>query len=238
MSRFGRVCLCAGVMVGWSAFAVSAEEKVDNPEYKHWAQFKPGSFAEVKMESTVMGTKTKAVTITTLKQLTVEKAVVEVKMTSEAMGQKMEMPPSTQDIPAKIEKQDLPDLEPKKGKQPDGTEVLEVKKGKEEVKIDDKKIATEWLESKVKTGDSTITSKVWTSEEIPGHIVKMTTKVDGQMKSETEGKLERFKADKGGKPDKDKKDARPEADPKGKQAKKAGDEKGEKKDPKEGKDKK
>lgn len=244
MSRFGRVCLCAGVMVGWSAFAVSAEEKVDNPEYKHWAQFKPGSFAQLKVIATVMGTKTETLTTSTLKELTPEKAVVEMTVVTEAMGQKTEMPAMKRDVLAKIEKKDLPDLDPKKGKQANGTEILEIKKGKEELKVGDKKVATEWVETKIKSADDISTTKIWNSEEIPGRVVKMSTKMEGQTPVETEGNLEKFKADKGGKPDKaadadkdkakdkDKKDAKPEAGAKDKEAKKAGDDKSEKKDKK------
>ncbi len=242
MSRFGRVCLCAAVMVGWSASAVFAEEKVDNPEYKHWAQFKVGSFSQLKMLSTVMGTKAETLTTTTLLELTAEKAVVEMKMVNEVMGQKLEVPATKRDIPAKIEKKDLPDPDLKKGKLPDGTEILEVKKGKEEIKIGDKKIDTEWVETKMKKDDSTITSKAWTSEEIPGRIVKTSTKMEGQTPTESEGKLEKFKADKGGKPEKtadadkdktkDKKDAKPKAGAKDKETKKAEEGKGEKKDKK------
>jgi hypothetical protein len=233
-------------MIGWSALAVFAEEKVDNPEYKHWAQFKVGSFSQLKMLSTMMGTKTETLTTTTLMELTAEKAVVEMKMVNEVMGQKSEIPATKRDIPAKIEKKDLPDLDLKKGKLPDGTEVLEVKKGKEDIKIGDKKIATEWVETKMKKDDSTITSKAWTSEEIPGRIVKTSTKMEGPMPTESEGVLGKFKADKGGKPEKagdadkgeakdkdeakDKKDAKPEAG--AKETKKAGEEKDEKKDKK------
>jgi len=248
MSKFGRVCLCAAVMIGWSALAVFAEEKVDNPEYKHWAQFKVGSFSQLKMISSVMGNKGETLMTMTLKELTPEKAVVETSMVTEAMGQKHEMPATKQEILAKIEKTDVKEFEPKKGKQPDGTEVLEVKKGKEDVKIGDKKVATEWFESKIKKDGSTVTAKVWHCEEIPGRVVKMSTKMEGPMASESEGTLEKFKADKGGKVEKageadedkakekdkakDKEDAKPEAGAKDKETKKVEEGQGEKKDKK------
>ena len=185
--------ICGLVVCGLTVSAVQATEKVDSPMYKHWAKFKPGAFAEMKAESTTMGMKTEMTVTMTLKEITPEKAVVEMKGVNVMGDQKTEMPAQKQEWPAKVDADTAKQMDtPKKGDKIKDAEVLDVKQGEEEVKVGDKKIKCKWVETKIKREDSTITTKAWTSEDIPGQMVKTVMNVDGKMKMTSEGSLVKY----------------------------------------------
>jgi hypothetical protein len=194
------------MMVCWSTVAVFADEKVDNPEYEHWAQFKPGSFSKVKWTVVVDGVTIKMVVTTTLKKVTSEKVEIQTKTVTSTEGVKDNLSVTNEPIPAKVKREKLK-IEPKEvGKLPDGREVLDLKRGQEKIKIRGEEIATEWIETKIKIKnkkeDRTIVSKTWTSEDIPGRVVKMVSGDESGMITDVEQNLEEFKAnqaDDGGK---------------------------------------
>jgi hypothetical protein len=246
MSQPGRICTFVVVAVGWSVSTVFAQDKVDNPDYMHWTQFKVGSFSQTRATNVIAGEKGETIVTVTLKELTPEKAIVEVKTVDAAAGRKAAETTRQVGFPAKIEKAKLR-VEPKeKGKLPDGREVLDIKQGAEELEVAGQKIKTNWTETKIKHESLIITEKTWTSDDIPDRTVKTVSTTEGEMDSKSEVVLEKFKADKNSKAgksadaekNKDKKDAKPEAVAKDKETKKAPDEKAEKKDQKDGKDKK
>ena len=197
MKRNLIACCCALALCGLLVTPVAGGEKIDNPLYKHWAQFKVGSFAKSKMDNTVkvagMEMKTKTTTTTTLKKLTSEKAVIEVEMVTIANGQEIKMPATMQDIPAKIDKPKPEDMPLPKDK---SIEKPKIKQGKEVLEVAGKKIKTEWTETTVKQDGNTITTKMWMSEEIPGQTVKMKVKTKGEAEMVGEAILVEFKADK------------------------------------------
>ncbi len=186
-------CCCALALCGLLVSPAVAGEKIDNPQYKHWAQFKVGSFAKCKMVQNVeaggMKMETTTTTTTTLKKLSAEKAVIEIEMVTVANGQEMKMPATTQDIPAKIDKPKPEETKPPKDKP-------KTKQGKEVLDIAGKKIKTEWTESTMKHAQTTVTTKMWMSEEIPGQMVKMKVNTSGEAKMVSETILIKFKADK------------------------------------------
>lgn len=211
-TRIGVFALVIGACLASVAWG---DEKVDNPMYKHWAQFKPGSFATLKAQTTTMGVKSETTATTTLKELTADKAVIETKAVSEAAGQKVELPVIKNEIPAKISAEEAKmQIEPPKGKQKDGSEVVDVQKGKEEIEVMGKKVKTEWTEVKSKVEGQLITAKTWTCEDVPSKVVKVVTKLEGPMASITEVALADFKASKTDKADAgDKKDKDEKKDP-------------------------
>jgi hypothetical protein len=192
MNRFAPGWLCV-VMLCWFAVPQAAlGEKIDNPEYKHWAQFKPGSYCVTQMKQTViagpMEMKTEVTTTTTLKTLTAEKAVIEVKTVMVADGHDVKMEPMTHEIPAKIDK-------PKETKPADKkTEEVKVKEGEEELTIAGKKIKTKWAKTTLTVAGRKTETTTWISEEVPGRIVKTVTKIAGEEKMAGETKLIKFKA--------------------------------------------
>jgi hypothetical protein len=71
-----------------------------------------------------------------------------------------------------------------------------MKEGTEEIEVAGKKIKAKWTETKTKQGDTVTTVKVWTSDEIPGHQVKLMTSTSGPNKVTAESELIEFKAEK------------------------------------------
>jgi len=235
MSLLVRISLCASMLVCWSTVAAFADEKVDNPEYKHWAQFKPGCFSRMGVTSVIDGVRIKTVITTTLKKATPNKVVIETKIVTTTEGGKDNASVTKEQIPAKIEREKVK-IEPKEvGRLPDGREVLDLKRGKEEIEINGKKIAADWIETKIKNKDRTTVSKTWVSEDIPGRVVKKVIDGDGGMPTHHEQSLEGFRAEKADDVDKEEaKDQRtkPEVGTKDKETKKTEEGKGERKDKK------
>ncbi len=190
MSRLFQFCVCMALVSGLYVLPTQADEKpkkVDNPTYKHWAQFKPGAYATMKATTTAMGIKSEMTMTTTLKKVTAEKVVIEITAVTKSMGQEMKLPPQAQDIPAKIEEVKAKELQNPKGKVKEGTETLTVC---------GKKIETKWVEIKATEKELTIISKIWTSDEVPGQVVKMSSKTEGQIKSTTDSQVSKFDAKK------------------------------------------
>ncbi|MBN2560732.1 MAG: hypothetical protein JXQ75_07375 [Phycisphaerae bacterium] len=187
MSEFARICWCAVALCGLVVSAAQAEDLVDSPEYKHWSQFKPGSQSVFKTVSTMMGQKSESTMTTTLKELTAEYAIVEIEIVATIAGKNHTMPKQKRKVPAKVSKE-----EAKKQLEPEG----KIKEGKEDLEVAGKKIKTKWIEMVTKHGDSTMESKIWTSDEVPGQVVKTLTKMKGPTTTTSEGILVKFKAEK------------------------------------------
>jgi hypothetical protein len=164
------------------AMVCYAQDMVDNPAYKAWASFKAGAMVKTEMATAAGEMKTQIEQTQTLKEVTADKAVVEVKMTMVIAGNKTEMPAKNMDIPAKVEKG-------KVGPKPDA----EVKEGDEEIEVAGKKFKCKWTETKMKQGEMNITSKVWITTEIPGSMAKMESQTEGTVKSQTTMKVVEFK---------------------------------------------
>lgn len=177
-----RTLRVVSVILAMSTAVCYAEDMVDNPAYKVWASFKVGAMVKTEMTTAAGEAKTQMEQTQTLKSLTPEKAVVEVKMAMVMAGNKTEMPASSMDVPAKVEKAKL-----------DQKVDAEVKEGTEEIDVVGKKMKCKWIETKMKQGDMTVTSKIWTTTEIPGSMAKMESRMDGQVKSETSMKVVEFK---------------------------------------------
>ena len=177
-----KTLLVVSVVLAMGAAVCYAEDMVDNPAYKLWASFKASAMVKTEMNTTAGEMKTQIEQTQTLKEVTPEKAVVEVKMAMIMAGNKTEMPVNSMEIPAKIEKGKI-------AAKPD----VEVKEGTEEIEVAGKKMQCKWTETRMKQGEMTITSKVWTAPQIPGSMAKMETKTEGQVKSETTMKVVEFK---------------------------------------------
>jgi hypothetical protein len=178
-----KTLLVVSVVLAMGAAVCCAEEMVDNPGYKLWASFKAGAMVKAEMTTAAGEVKTQIEQTQTLKEVTPEKAVVEVRMAMIMSGNKTDMPANTIEIPAKIEKA-------KPAAKPDA----EVKEGTEEIEVAGKKMQCKWTETKMKQGEMTITSKVWIAPQIPGSLARMESKTEGQAKSETSMKVVEFKA--------------------------------------------
>jgi len=188
--------LCSFVACGLVVSPVRAGERVDNPKYKHWAQFKPGSFSEFTEQINRLGTQLQHTTILTLKEVTPENVVLETRTFLVTNGQKSDTATVEDKIPAKVELAKARESDPpKKGDRRDGGEVVDVKQGEEELTICGKTLKTEWVETKLELKGGTATLRTWSCDEVPGRVVKKTKHSEGVLATDSTGEVVDFKAD-------------------------------------------
>ena len=196
MRKFATAFAHSMVVLVLAGSPLHADDKVDNPLYQHWAQFKIGSFSVTKTVQTVevAGTemKTETTATTKLTELNAEKAVIEISTVTEVAGTEQRMPPTTMDIAAKITKTELETQE--KQKEPEGKP--ETKEGEEELEVAGKKLKTKWVEVTTKQGNNTIKTRSWMCEDVPGQVVKTVTTMEGETMMTSETTLVEFEAEK------------------------------------------
>ena len=135
-----------------------AEELVDNPQYAHWNKFNTGSASTLLTTIDMSGQKIVTETTNTLLEKNAEKVVLEVSGSMEMGGNKQIIPPQKQEIAARVEKQDI------------------------------RQLAGEKMEAAGQTFDCTVyemnspdpkqqgKAKAWTSDKVPGGVVKIEAK--------------------------------------------------------------
>jgi len=179
-------------VLGMAASFALGEDMVDNPAYKQWSAFKVGTM--VKQASTTVMTvadkemTTKTTITTTLKELTPEKAVIEMVIEMDMNGQKTAMPAQSTTIPAKVAKDAA--TQPAA---PPGVKVTEKGKGDEEIEVGGKKYKCHWVEMEMTSDQFSTTSKTWTCADVPGGTVKMVSETTKPMKSKTTMEMVEFK---------------------------------------------
>ena len=167
LAMFACVCLLAGSAV--------AAELVENPAYQNWANYKPGTSITHTQEAITGGMNMTMEMTQTLKEITPEKAVVEMGMKNSMMpgaGQSHAM-----DIPAKIEA----DKVQTSGKMPEGFKGESKSLGKEKIKVGEKEYECEVTQFKGEGQGMTTEGKSWTSDQVPGTMVKMEMKASGDQ---------------------------------------------------------
>lgn len=154
--------------------AFSADEEMsENPAYKHWAAFKQGATVtqvekikfHVNNPEIAMHADKTIVKTTKLKLLDVDKerAIVESIVTEHHRGNDVEQAPTKLIFHAKIRKGSM--RTPKE-------EFANLVEKDEDHDLLGKKIKCKFVESTRKNGDVTSTQKIWTSDSVPGGIVK------------------------------------------------------------------
>jgi hypothetical protein len=171
--------LCAQVYAG----------QVENPQYKDWARFKPGTSTTMAMTSDMGGQSSKSETRTTLKEVNDDKLVVETVTSMEAAGQKMDMPAQSMEIKKMMD--EMP-AAPPAAQPPADAPKADVKTSEESVTVGGGTFKAKVAETSMDVAGSKTTSKTWTSEEVPGGIVKMESTMDGAMKGTTKMELTKF----------------------------------------------
>ncbi|HVP12839.1 MAG TPA: hypothetical protein VMV94_16820 [Phycisphaerae bacterium] len=198
MKSLATSLLCGVFVCGLAASAAQADDKVDSPIYKHWAKFKPGAYSELRTERTAKDVKAEISTMTILREVTPEKIVIVVRAVTLSKEGEITIPPKRQEFPAKVEKADADKMgDPKKGDKIDDAEVLDVKQSEDEIKFGDEKIKCKLLETKSKQGEQTTTTKAWTSDEVPGQIVKMEVTLEGPAEMTSKTSLVKYSVDGG-----------------------------------------
>jgi hypothetical protein len=157
--------------------ALAMAEQIDNPNYKTWASYKPGSWAKYTIVSDGGNFKTEMVMTMKLMEVTPEKVTLEYSNTMNVGGQKIDTPPQKSDIPAKTEKA--------AGDDKTKVDVTTKDAGQEDVAVGGKSYKCKVQETTTKSPQGTATGKSWTSEEVPGGTVKAVTKMEGAAASTT-----------------------------------------------------
>ncbi|MBI3857791.1 MAG: hypothetical protein HY293_19080 [Planctomycetes bacterium] len=144
--------------------ACLVQDQVDNPEYKGWASFKPGSSVTFKVSNSLnpQGGEQKV----TLKSVNETEIVLETDMTigGQVAGKGVE-----RKVPAKV---------------PAAKAPQNPKEGEEEIEAGGKKLKCKTREFEVKgpTGKPA-TMKIWVHDEVPGLAARMDLSTDSGFKN-------------------------------------------------------
>ena len=156
------------------AAPVRAQEKVENPTYTTWHQFKPGTAAKYKNinKISVMGNTVESESdlTMTLVEATDDKVVIEYGTLTKIIGQEFKAPATKQDFPRMIA------LKPGQKKEKVGKPDNVFEEGAETIKVAAGEFKTKWHKSKVE--DRVLQS--WVSDAVPGSLVKTVTTFGGQ----------------------------------------------------------
>ena len=138
--------------------AALVQEQVDNPEYKSWAGFKPGSTVTYKV--TGGGGVGAGEQKTTLKSVGETEIVLAIEF---SMNGKV-LKSNDRQVPAKVPADKAP---------------KEIKKGEEEIEVAGKKMKCVTMEFETKTAnDKVFNMKIWANDEIPGKSAKVEVSSD------------------------------------------------------------
>jgi len=198
-------------LLGVSPFLMAADDSHPpppaNPEYQQWTHFKPGTY--VTLERKILEHHENEVGVveamahppggavmrisTKLVSLDKDKAVLEETRTDLDEGSETEMPPDKVTLYANDEISHSDDSLMEKPSKPQSVKLTE---GDEDVVVMGNKIKTHWVQTSVKTGDETSTSKDWLSDDVPGGLVREEVKksVGGKMLAESISKVIDYKS--------------------------------------------
>ncbi len=163
-------CLAAAIAVFAVSSTVLAQEKVDNPRYLEWSKYKPGTYVKMEMVAAMGEQKMKTTMTTTLKEVTPEKAVLEMKIEMSMPG----VPPQVKQMtePAKIEKAKIKPTNPE-----EMPNCKIINKGTEDIKVGDTTYKCKWYEFEMEQQGMKVNSKLWTCEDVLDKMVKNETKM-------------------------------------------------------------
>ncbi len=156
------VAVASALMFSAGAFAAGQASAAKTAAKHPWASFKPGSWVKIKSTTNIetAGAKNTSVVESkiTLLEKTADKVVLQTEVT--VMGR------------TTTTKADFP-LKANSDAVPPGVTVLS--KGTDTVTLAGKTLACKTLESEINAGGNKIHSKAWTSEQVPGALVKSVT---------------------------------------------------------------
>jgi hypothetical protein len=161
--------------------SAASAEPIDNPAFKSWSKFKPGTQISMKTESEFNKMKSEIVIVSKLVEVGADKCVIEVETTTKINGMEFKAPAMKQDVPKTY---DLP--KPKDGKGPKvETPDVQKEEGKETLKIGGVEVKTTWMKYKSKSKAGESEGQTWMSDDVPGGLVKSVSK-SGDVSTKTE----------------------------------------------------
>jgi hypothetical protein len=169
-----RIVCTAALVVFSGAVALADKKKIDNPEFTLWSKYKPDTMTKLKMTSEFNGMKSGSTVTTTLKEVGADKLVLEMEVISNVNGMEFKAPATKREVTKTIEVDDKIAEQIGKGAKPEGT----VEEGTETVKVGKDDVKTKWYKFKNKTSGMEVEGQTWTSDDVPGSIVKLVSKGD------------------------------------------------------------
>lgn len=170
--------LVAGMAVAETPAPTDAAGGELSPIYQSWAKAKVGAKTFYEQKTKMMGTETDTSIVYELVELTAEKAVVKMSTTSTVGGQKMEMPPQNMTFPARAP-QATPMGTPPASAPAKATVVAEP------VTVPGGTFKCTVVKAETEQGGNHVKSTMWSSEDVPGGLVKSETEISGGLQSTT-----------------------------------------------------
>ena len=167
-----KVCAAAVAVISVCT-TILAADLVDNPRYQDWSKYKPGTLVKMDVTTAAGGQNIKTAMTTTLKEVTPEKVVLEMKTSMTIPGMAPQENVQSVIEPAKIEKAKIKPVNPE---QMPNCKVIN--KGAEDLKIGDKTYKCNWYEMEMTQQGMKIKSKCWTCDDVLDKMVKNETKMD------------------------------------------------------------
>ncbi|MGN6724898.1 MAG: hypothetical protein ACTHLZ_03190 [Tepidisphaeraceae bacterium] len=161
---------------------VAHAEQIENPAYKVWSQYNPGTTVHIDGTTEAKGQSSKMTLVTTLKSKTDDKLVIEVKTKMTVMGHDMDMPPQTHEITKTIDKAQLA---------PNMPSAEQIAKAEEEtVTVPAGTFKCKKLEVHRTQNGMKLDGTTYYSEEVPGGTVKVVMTGSGAVTSITKMELQ------------------------------------------------
>jgi hypothetical protein len=181
--------LAALVLIALVPGAATAQEKIANPEFAHWSKFKKGTTVTLKTVTEAAGVKGEMTMTLTLVEVGADKIVVASSGVAKANGMEFKSPPTNRDIPRIVELPKGVKKEPLEAQTPEG----KYEEGTETLKVAGVEVKTKWYKYKYESEGIKAEGKMWTSEEVPGWIVKSEARTGGESPATMKTELVEFK---------------------------------------------
>jgi hypothetical protein len=157
-------------------------ETVENPQYRSWAAFKPGTTVTRRTTTEATGGEGKTLTTTTDTLLEVTDAFVKIRTQSHSRrydGYETRNPPDEYKLARLIP------LPPGVSKEQFGKPAGGGEQGEETVTVAGKEYRTRWHKGKDRNEAGEVEVRVWSSDEVPGGLVKSVTRIPAIGKTTT-----------------------------------------------------
>jgi hypothetical protein len=157
-------------------------EAIENPQYRSWAAFKPGTTVARRSTTEAAGEEGKTVTTTTDTLLEVTDTLVKIRTRTHSRrydGFEAENPPDEYTIARLIP------LPPGVSKVNFGKPARGGEEGEETVAVAGKEYRTRWHTGKDRNEAGEVEVRVWSSNEVPGGLVKSVTRIPAIGKTTT-----------------------------------------------------
>ena len=170
-------CLSVALFAGFAH-----AEDIENPSYKLWSQYNPGTAVTINGTTDAMGNTSKMTITTTLKDKADDKLTLSMQTSISVMGKDMQGPAQTQEVPKMIDKAKL---------SPNMPSDADIAKAPEEsVTVPAGTFKCKKLEVHKTQGQMKIDGTSYYSEDVPGGMVKVEMTGTGQMQSSTTMQLQ------------------------------------------------